>query len=137
MVNILQDLWILTDNGIAVYQRVYDNKLDEQLFAMLMSALNSFAQELSKEGLSNFEMSNKRFSIIKRNNFLFIASSDSKRTKEKKVFTELELIAKKFFQLYPQEVLDNWDSDIELFSDFGKEIEESVEKKVQGFLDNI
>ena len=136
LAKILQDMWILTETGIAIFQRVYDAKLDEQLFAMLMSALNSFAEEISKGGLSNFELSNRRFSIIKRSTFLFIASS-SPKIKGKKVISELEIIADKFFDQYPQDLLDNWDSDIDTFKDFGNIVEESVEKKVQSFLDNI
>ena len=136
MANLLQDFWILTKSGVAVYQRVFDKKLDEQLFAMLMSALNTFAEEISKGGLSNFELSNKRFSIIQRNSFLFVASSKPK-IKGNKVIAELEVISEKFFNLYSEDVLSNWDGDIEMFADFGKEIEDSVEKKVQGFLDNI
>ena len=129
-------MWILTETGIAIYQRVYDAKLDEQLFAMLMSALNSFAEEISKGGLSNFELSNRRFSIIKRSTFLLIASSNPK-IKAKKVITELEMIADKFLEQYPQDLLDNWDGDISTFKDFGNIVEASVEKKVQSFLDNI
>ena len=43
-----------------------------------MSALNTFAEKVTKEGMSNFELSQIRFSIVKRNKFLFVASSSNK-----------------------------------------------------------
>ncbi|MBN1801221.1 MAG: hypothetical protein JW891_06915 [Candidatus Lokiarchaeota archaeon] len=136
MPQLIQDIWILTESGVAVYQKVFDKKLDEQLFAMLMSALNSFAEEISEGGLSNFEIKDKRFSIIKKNCFLFIATS-SPKLKDKKVMVELENVSKKFFERYPEEVLCNWNNDIEFFSDFDDFFTQSTEKRVQSFFDNM
>ena len=92
MPKLLQDIWILAESGIVVFHRVFDEKVNAQLFGGLMAALNSFAEKLSKGGLSNFELSNKRFSVIKENHFLFIASS-SKDINLKKVDQELRIIA--------------------------------------------
>lgn len=133
MVKVLQDIWILKeDSGIVVFHRVFDDKLDVQLFGGLMSALNSFAEQLSKEGISSFELSNKRFTLMKKKGFLFVASSD-KDEREKRVKNELQRISEKFFDSYPPEVLENWDSDISMFKDFREEIEESLEETVKKF----
>ncbi|GAH43637.1 unnamed protein product, partial [marine sediment metagenome] len=70
---ILIDIWILTDNGIVLYSKVSDQKVNPQLFGALMSALNKFAEKLTDGGISNFEMADLRFVIIKRRRFLFIA----------------------------------------------------------------
>ena len=48
LLKILRDIWILTDSGIVLFHRTYDQDLDEQLFGSLLSALNSFAEEISK-----------------------------------------------------------------------------------------
>jgi len=126
MPKILIDFWVLTDNGIVLYSKVSDQKVNPQLFGALMSALNKFAEKLTDGGISNFEMSDLRFVIIKRRRFLFIGSS-SYKTKEKKVIDDLMLISDKFFQLYT-EVLTNWDNNVETFSDFGEYIEQFLEK---------
>ena len=110
LLKILRDIWILTDSGIVLFHRTYDQDLDEQLFGSLLSALNSFAEEISKGGLSNFELQNKRFTLLKKNNIIFIANS-SKKFKEKKVMEELKEIVEKFFKLYPPQILDNWDNE--------------------------
>ncbi len=126
MPRILIDFWVLTDNGIVLFSKVSDQKVNPQLFGALMSALNKFAEKLTDGGISNFEMSDLRFVIIKRRRFLFIGSS-SYKTKEKKVIDDLMLISDKFFQLYT-EALINWDNNVETFSDFGEYIEQFLEK---------
>ena len=124
---ILKDLWILTENGVVLFSRVFDQTINPQLFGGLMSALNTFAEKLTDGGISNFEMSDLRFVIVKRRSFLFIGSSLNK-TKEKKVIDELKLISDMFFEVY-NEILINWDNDVNYFSDFGDHIDKSLEKQ--------
>ena len=123
---ILIDFWVLTDNGIVLYSKVSDQKVNPQLFGALMSALNQFAEKLTDGGISNFEMSDLRFVIIKRRRFLFIGSS-SNQTKEKKVVDELMLISDQFFKNYSEQ-LQNWDNNVDTFSDFGDYIDKFLEK---------
>lgn len=132
MVKVLQDIWILESNsGVVLFHRVFDEKLDVQLFGGLMSALNSFAEILSKEGLTSFELSEKRFGILKRKNYLFIGNA-SKKVKEKRIIEELRVIADKFFKIY-SDILDKWQGDITMFQSFEKEIEDSLEGTVEKF----
>ena len=127
LVKIIKDLWILTENGVVLFSRVFDQTINPQLFGGLMSALNTFAEKLTDGGISNFEMSDLRFVIVKRRSFLFIGSSLNK-TKEKKVIDELKRISDMFFEVY-DEILVNWDNDVTYFSDFGDHIDKSLEKK--------
>ncbi len=136
MARILQDIWILTETGIVVFNRTYDETVRSQLFGALMSALNTFAEEISKGGLSSFNLSDRRFSIIKQANFIFVASSSAK-VKEKKALQELKYITENFFKTYSKDQLDNWDGDLGVFTNFKEKITKSIELKVQKFLDNI
>jgi hypothetical protein len=122
-------MWIVTEGGIVVFSRVYEKTLDEQLFGALLTALNSFAEELTQDGLTNFELSDMRFTILKRAHFIFIANSD-KKIKPKRVLQELRAVMDKFFSIYSQDIIDNWDSDISVFSNFDKEIEESLDDPI-------
>ena len=131
MAKVIQDLWILTEDGISIFSRIQDERLNEQLFAMLMSALNSFAREIASGGLSNFELSNKRFSLVKRRNYIFVVSS-SPKVKEKKAIEELEAIIQKFFQKYELQ-LETWDNDISIFKGFETDIDESLENTIKKF----
>ena len=118
--------------GIVLYHRIFDKSVDDQLFGGLMSALNSFAEELADGGLSNFELENKRYTFIKRNNILFIANS-SKNVKEKKVMSEMMKIVERFFILYSTDIANTWDNDVSIFSNFEKQIEDSLEETIKRF----
>ena len=98
-----------------------------------MTALNTFAGELAKGGLSSFELSSIRFTIFKDKSLLFVANS-SKKIKEKRVQDELKLIADKFKSKYTN-VLNEWDSDVNIFSDFNNEIQDSLEDTIKKFQD--
>jgi len=133
MTKLLQDIWVLIqDSGIVLYHRVFDEKVDVQLFGGLMSALNSFAEVLSKEGLTSFELSSKKFSILKRKNVLFIGNAP-KDVKDRKIIEELNNIADKFFNTYGHDILEYWDGDITVFRNFEKKIENSLEDTIKKF----
>ena len=130
---VLQDIWILSESGVVLFSRVFNPKVNEQLFGALMTALNSFATELAKGGLSSFELSSIRFTIYKDKGLIFVANSQ-KKVKEKKVQEELKIIANKFFAKY-SDALASWDSDINIFLSFNKDIEESLEDTIKKFQD--
>ena len=127
MVQLIKDLWILTESGTTVFSRVLDPRINPQLFGALMSAINIFAEKLGKGGISNFEVSKIKFSIIKEKNFLFVVTS-SKTIKSKKIYNELKYISTRFFELYPKEMLKKWNSDVGLFATFSHSIKGSLEE---------
>jgi len=132
LAKLIQDLWIFTEDGITLYHRAFDPKVNDQLFGGLMSALNSFAENLVEGGLSSFEMSNKRFNLLRTHNLIFASNSDKKH-KEKKVIPELEKVANIFTELYPVEFFDSWDNDITIFQNFEKEIADELEDPIKKF----
>ncbi|MFX1388443.1 MAG: hypothetical protein ACFE9Z_00090 [Promethearchaeota archaeon] len=132
MVKAIQDLWIQRTDGIVIFSRVFHQKVEDQLFGALMSALNSFAQEIGDGGLHSFEFQNIRFTIIKKGNLFFIANS-SKNHKEKKILAELEQIAEKFIQDYPETSSDNWDGCIDDYETFKNKITDALEDPVKKF----
>jgi len=136
MAKVIQDLWILTDGGIVLFNRVYDPKVSAQLFGALMTALDSYSREIGMGdgGLKNFEIQNIRFTIIRNKNLLFVANS-SKRFKEKKVLNELDIISERFFIKYSNtfDDFENWNMEISIFSNFEEEIEDKLEDPVRQF----
>lgn len=126
---VIQDLWILSDAGLLLYKRIYDEKIDAQMYGSLMSALISFTQEIIEGGLKTIELDFIRFTVLKVSDFLFVANS-SKKIKEKKVQEVLRKISQKFFQLYSLDWFKNkWRNEPRDFEDFGKEIKDSFMKE--------
>lgn len=122
-------MWVVTETGIALFSRVFNQDHDQQLFAGVLSALNSFSEQISEGGLSNFQVSEIRFSLIKRKGLIFVASSNP-RAKKKKALDELNIIAEKFLNKYSK-ILEDWNSDISQFADFSQVIAESLEIALQ------
>ncbi|MFX1592612.1 MAG: hypothetical protein ACFFCL_07960 [Promethearchaeota archaeon] len=119
---ILEDFWILTKTGALIYHYLAKTTYDKQFFGMILSAINSFAEQISNGGLSSFELANKRFSFIEKNEIIFLGCSVLS-LKEKAAKKELHEIIKLFFKLYPKDVMNNWDGEIGMFSTFKSEIE--------------
>ncbi|KKN20584.1 hypothetical protein LCGC14_0933970 [marine sediment metagenome] len=123
----LQDIWILEKSGIVVFHRVFDEVVSPQLFGAMMSALNMFAEQLTEGGLSNFELNNKRFTLIKKSELLFIANS-SKDVNQKRTNKELGKVSKKFLKLYSDK-LKSFKGEIGAFSEFKEIIKDTLEDK--------
>jgi hypothetical protein len=126
---ILQDIWILEKSGIVIFHREFDKVVSPQLFGAMMSALNMFAEQLAEGGLSNFDLKDTRFTIIKKSGLIFVANS-SKKFNQKKVNKELHKISKKFLKLYSED-LTKFQGKIGAFSGFLNEIEDTLEEKPQ------
>lgn len=124
---LLQDIWILDKSGIVLFHREFDKSVSPQLFGAMMSALNHFAEQLAEGGLSNFELQNTRFTIIKQSGLIFVANS-SREFNQKKVNKELKKISDKFFKLYSDK-LKNFKGQIGAFSEFKNEIKDTIEEK--------
>ena len=128
---ILQDLWIMDPAGSVMFKRVFEEKINEQLFGGFMSALNTFASQIDQNGLSSFDIGNKKFILLKKSNLYFIANFDSK-VNPKKASKELEDIAQRFLSAYPVDILA-WDGDIKKFDNFATKIQDSLEDVIGNF----
>jgi len=126
-VKILQDIWIVEKSGIVIFHREFDKVVSPQLFGAMMSALNMFAEQLAEGGMSNFELENSRFTIIKTSGLIFVANS-SKKYNQKKVNKELKKISEKFIKLYSDKLV-NFKGQIGAFSNFKSEIKDALEQK--------
>ena len=126
MGKILRDLWILTEDGLTLFSRVINPNMGPQVFGGLISALNTFAENLSEGGMTKFELSSMRFTIEKKSNFLFVANSSSD-VKPKKVMKELKKVADLFFKVYPEDTIKNWSRNIKAFSNFDEHVSDSLE----------
>ena len=136
MVKLIQDLWIQKEDGIVLFSRVFHKQVEDQLFGALMSALHSFAEQLSEDGLTNFELSQKKFTLLKKRGLLFICNTDNK-VKDKKVSEELENVSEKFLACYPESTSDDWDGDVSCFQEFGDQIQSALEDPIKKFWDGF
>lgn len=131
MRDVLQDIWILTKTGTVIWSRVFNPKVNEQLFGALMSAIMTFSKEISNGGLTSIELTDRTFIFFKREGLIFVTNAP-KKVKETRIKKELERISAKFFELYSFNIKD-WDSDVSAFDGFEKHIEDSLEATISKF----
>ncbi len=131
MQKILQDLWFVNKDGVVLFQRVFEEKLNAQLFGGFMSALNMFASQLDADGLSSFDIGNKKFILLKKNDIFFVANFDTKASssKAKKALAE---VADEFLKTYQVELL-GWMGDTNVFAKFENKIKDSLQDVVGKF----
>ena len=133
MTRVIQDLWIIK-NGLVLFKRVYDEKLDSDLFGAMMTALRCMGDEMGlQRGLSKFEVDNKKFFISTKNEIHFIGNGDS-RVKDKKIMNELEIVKVIFFDSYDDQMLAEWNGGaVDQFENFGEKIKYSLEQAIDRF----
>lgn len=136
MGKILQDLWILTESGTVLFSRVFEEKMDDQLFGSLLSALNMFANEIAEGGISSFELSSKKYALMRLNELLFVGNG-GRKAKEKRLMAEIEKVAQRFFKKYGENVLKSWDNDVNQFLGFKNIINDTLEDPVEKFWDGF
>ncbi|MHA1891265.1 MAG: hypothetical protein ACTSYS_09770 [Promethearchaeota archaeon] len=132
MVKILQDIYIISEDGRVMFRRVYDEKVDAQLFGGFMSALNTLATQFNEDGLSEFNLGKNKYLVIKRNDIFFIANYNNKMN-IKKAKQELENVIKIFFENYLVDLVAGWDGDLTKFEGFGDKIKDSLEDAIKTF----
>jgi len=104
---VIQDLWIFSKTGLAVFEHVPDDEINPDLFGAMISALNMYSETLSEGSISSFDIKDKRFVLILVNNFLFVCRV-SQKVQISLVKIELYSIAEKFFNRFSFENTKNW-----------------------------
>ena len=59
MGRVIRDFWVLTSEGIVLYERMFESKLDSQLFGALLSAINVLATSLIGAGTRSVSLNIK------------------------------------------------------------------------------
>lgn len=74
----IHNLFIFRNSGICLYSRNFTNYYDmeENLIASFVTALRSFTQEIVGKRIETIEMGNLKFTIIKKNEYLYGFLSD-------------------------------------------------------------
>lgn len=116
MFDILEDILIITNEGKVIVRRIKNPKIEGVFFSNLVRALNIFCEDFAQEQLNQFEFSNFRFDIIKKEELFFIGSS-SKTIKHKKVLRLLGRIIDLFFERYKNNNLNNLERNQEILQE--------------------
>ena len=118
---ILQDIWIIYQGGSVIFKEVIDSEVNTQIFGGYISALTTFATQITAKGMSAFEVGDKNFIIQNEGKLMFIANYPSNLDR-KAANKELEGLIKKFQKLYPKDIFEHWNGDVSIFDYFKTQI---------------
>ena len=119
----MEHVWIMKTDGIVLFHKGSDTdeKINCDLIAGFISAMNVLASQMDERGLSEIEFGQGMMSIAKVHDVLFIIQHD-KHVKHKKIASRLDQMASVFFSLYPPQMLSTWRGNLSLFSPLNEAI---------------
>ncbi len=121
---IINELWVIHQDGRLLYNQKTKDSLDAKLFSNLLSAIVKFAENL-KEGseIKMLTFGNSNFVIIKSliYQIIFVGKASS-QLKEKKITKSLVKVKQLFLDTYGVHLL-NWAGETVLFADFASLID--------------
>ncbi|WP_371802926.1 hypothetical protein [Candidatus Lokiarchaeum ossiferum] len=119
-VPLIDEIWILTENGLTLYNEQFLEEQSADLFGGFISAINAFASEIGMEEVQMIKGKNYKLTLAHyedhRLTFVVRTPLDQKDTK---IISYLGYLKKKFVDYYAEDLLD-WKGEMEEF----KEIKE-------------
>ncbi|MFX0070239.1 MAG: hypothetical protein ACFFAO_04025 [Candidatus Hermodarchaeota archaeon] len=127
---LIKDLWIITKNGESVFYSNKNELMKSHFIAILMSTINSIANNISESDLSSVKFNDNIYNILIRNGLLFVANSKVEQ-KKRGILQELEAVSDFFFKKYGDDFIKIWDGKTEFCIDFENDLENLLPKDVQ------
>ncbi len=124
-IKLLDDIWIIRKEGTVLYHREDDDLDDHQLVGSFMSAIDAFARQIDKGGLSNFQIGTKKYIVLKNDELYFLASCAA-NINPKKAQDALIFLSGFFLTTYKAE-LREFNGNVKPFINFESKLRESMD----------
>ena len=119
MVHIVEELWIFSSNGIPLIEIFKNTQIDNVLIGGFLSAMKSFAKEVSGKSLNSFTFGNNKFYIASSlEEHIFLVGKYDAKVKEKKIQKVMEIIINFFEDMYTIKDIEDWDGKVSYFDKF-------------------
>ena len=119
MVHIVEELWIFSRDGIPLIEIFKNTQIDNALIGGFLSAMKTFAQEISGKALNSLTIGHSKFYIVTSlEDRIFLVCRYDSKVKEKKIQKVMELIISFFEDMYTIKDIEDWDGNITYFNKF-------------------
>ena len=122
----IEEIWIVHPSGITLFNLTKGDKIDPVLFGGFFSALNSFIQQLGEKKLKTIIMGDSKLTIFQGYKGILFISRSKKGIKNKLIISNLKFVEDMFKKEF-QDIIDTWNGDTNIFSNFGDMIKEIFE----------
>jgi hypothetical protein len=124
--SIINEFWIIMDNGIPLFNYSPDEDLDPSLMSGFFSAIQQFSSQINneKEGFINsFTFGDSVFNFLINPKYkLFFISKSSNKIKSKRINKHLNEIEQMFIDKF-EEKIKNFDGEVSIFHNFKQKFE--------------
>jgi len=119
MPGIFQELWIFSQDGLPLADFCEDDGMNKELLGPILSAMKSFAQEITGKELHSFTLGNVKLTCMSAfNGKIFLVGRTPLKTKDKTLKKACSIICKIFEDMYDPSEIENWDGDLAFFDRF-------------------
>lgn len=124
MVHVVEELWIFSRDGIPLIEIFKESKIDNIIIGGFLSAMKTFAKEVSGNSLNSLTIGSHSFYIASslEDHILLVCKYNSK-VKQKKIQKVMEIIIKFFEDMFSINDIENWDGNISYFDKFKDKLE--------------
>ena len=119
MGKLFENFAVLDKKNNIIFDRINDQDFCSEFFGQVLVAFNALTKHIADGELSNIEWGDKLITIKKKEDIIFLACCHG-NTKEDKVNEELDVIAKRFFDIYSKVLIEDFEGDRAIFSNSEK-----------------
>jgi len=119
----IEELWIVNPTGITLFNLSMEDIVDPTLVGGYFAAIQLFLQHLGNKKLKTIILKDFKIVILQGFKKILFISRSKKGVKDEHIIKNLKFVEKSFKKEY-YNYIDNWDGNIEIFSNFGDKIME-------------
>lgn len=123
----LVELWVLHESGTCLFHYSLEDKVDPVLFGGFFSAINQYSSSMTKSSANIQDITMGNFLLV---NYvlpeygLFFVGRCKKTNHRKSIRKTLIYISKLFLDLYPEDMIKNWNGNTSKFENFNESIQD-------------
>lgn len=146
MLDKINEVWIIQNSGICLFNQSAENSVNEILFSGFLSGIRTFLEEIGEKKLEKLELGNSKLIFYNLDEYhLFIVLKSSKKAKDKFLEKKINEVQQKFINRFSPLLIDHHKKNIpynnEDFQDFHDDLleilEEGIEKNMNDWFNSL
>ncbi|MHA1379958.1 MAG: hypothetical protein ACTSRG_16430 [Candidatus Helarchaeota archaeon] len=117
MEHLIDEIWIITQDGLTLYNQKTEESMNEHMFGGFIAAINQFVKAMGADGCEKIVMGNSKIFILScEEKSLFFISRSGLKVKDKKIEKYVNKIMHRFLDNFNEQI-KQFDGNIDSFGD--------------------
>ena len=124
MGHIVEELWIFSRDGIPLIEIFKNTQVDNILVGGFLSAIKTFADEVSGQNLNSLSIGKQNFHIAScLEDYVLLVCKSSSKVSQKRIKKVMDIIIKFFEDMYSKKDIEVWDGNVSYFDKLKDKLE--------------